>query len=99
MLVNAKIIENLSKDAGEERTKRAKNYKNLGRVKITNTEYENSQNFTIQATVIGSEIYKTYVAIRNGAVKTLVLVFLYQMVEFGCYFLDGKLIRIENLSP
>lgn len=71
MLVNAKIIENLSKDAGEERTKRAKNYKNLGRVKITNTEYENSQNFTIQATVIGSEIYKTYVAIRNGEVEDI----------------------------
>ena len=39
--------------------------------------------------------YRSY----HRAVNTFVLVFFYQMVKLCCHFLDGKLIRIQNLSP
>ena len=40
MLINSQIITNLCLDAGVLRTQKAKQYKNQGRVEITNVEYE-----------------------------------------------------------
>ena len=71
MLVNHKILENLCKDAGEKRTQKARTYKDCGRVEITNVEYENSKNFAIRAIVVGSEPYKTYIAIHDGEVEDI----------------------------
>lgn len=71
MLVNHKILENLCKDAGEKRTQKAKAYKDCKRVEITNFEYKNSKNFEVSAIVVGSEIYKTYVAICDGEVEDI----------------------------
>lgn len=71
MLVNYKILENLCKDAGEKRVQKARNYKEQGRVEITNIEYEDSKNFDINGIVIGTEPYKTYLSVRNGEVEDI----------------------------
>ena len=71
MLVNHKILENLYKEAGEKRTQKARVYKKLGRVEITNTEYQDSKNFSIRAIVVGAEPYKTYVTIKEGEVEDI----------------------------
>lgn len=71
MLVNHKILENLCKDAGENRVQKARNYKDTGRVEIISTEYENSRNFELTAVVVGSEVYKTYVSVRDGEIEDI----------------------------
>lgn len=71
MLVNQRILDNLCRDAGENRTKKARNYQKQGRVEITNIEYQDSQNFEVNAIVIGTEPYKTYVAIHDGEVEDI----------------------------
>ena len=58
MLVNHKILENLCKDAGEQRVQRAKAYRKQKRVEITKVEYENSKNFEVSSIVAGNEVYK-----------------------------------------
>lgn len=71
MLVNQRILENLCKDAGDIRTQKAKNYKECGRVEITNIEYENSNNFEISSIVVGTKPYKTYVSVHNGEIEDI----------------------------
>ena len=71
MLINHEILEDLYKDAGEGRKSRAINYQKQGRVKIKNIEYENELNFSLSANVIGNEIYKTYIAIKDGLVEDI----------------------------
>lgn len=71
MLVNQKILENLCRDAGEKRVQKAKEYKDCGRVEITNIEYKNSRNFEVSSIVVGSEAYKTYVSVRNGEIEDI----------------------------
>lgn len=71
MLVNHKILEDLCKDAGEKRVQRARNYKDHGRVEITNVEYEDSKNFEVSGIVVGSEPYKTYVSVCGGEIEDI----------------------------
>ena len=71
MLVNHKILENLCKDAGEQRVQRAKAYRKQKRVEITKVEYENSKNFEVSSIVAGNEVYKTYIAIKEGEVEDI----------------------------
>ena len=69
MLINHEILEDLYRDAGERRKQRAINYQKQGRVKIKNIEYENELNFEISANVIGTEVYKTYINIKDGEIE------------------------------
>ena len=69
MLINHEILEDLYKDAGEARKKRAIEYQKQERIRIKNIEYENELNFSISANVIGNKVYKTYISVRNGMVE------------------------------
>ena len=71
MLVNHEIIEDLYKDAGERRKQRAIDYQKQERVKIKNVEYENDMNFELSAIVIGTDVYKTYISIKDGIVEDI----------------------------
>ena len=42
-----------------------------GRVEIINTEYKNSKNFEINGIVVGSEAYKTYIAVCDGEIDDI----------------------------
>ncbi len=69
MLVNQKIIENLCDDAGTNRTRKAKEYKEEERVEIEDIEYKNPSNFEIRGHVYGNEEYDTYILIEEGEVE------------------------------
>ena len=69
MLVNHEILEDLYRDAGERRKQRAIEYQKQERVKIKNVDYEDRMNFSLSANVIGNEVYKTYISIKNGMVE------------------------------
>ena len=71
MLVNQKVLESLYNDAGEKRVQKARAYKAGGRVEITNFEYQNSRNFEVSGIVVGTEPYKTYIAIKDGEVEDI----------------------------
>ena len=69
MLVNKDVIRNLYEDAGDKRVQKARMYKSLGKVEITNVEYENKDNFEIKSIVVGTEKYNTYLSIKNGEIE------------------------------
>ena len=69
MLVNHEILEDLYKDAGEGRKQRAIEYQKQERVKIKHVDYQDSENFELSAIVIGNDIYKTYISIKDGIVE------------------------------
>ena len=69
MLVNQKIIENLCSDAGTNRTRKAREYKEENRVEIEDIEYKNPSNFEIRGHVYGNEEYDTYILIEDGEVE------------------------------
>ena len=69
MLVNQKIIENLCDDAGTNRTRKAREYKEEERVEIEDIEYKNPSNFEIRGHVYGNEEYDTYILIEEGEVE------------------------------
>lgn len=71
MIINHNIIDNLCKDAGESRTQKALRYKEQERVKIKKYEYENPMNFEISAEVEGSDIYDTYILVKNGEIENI----------------------------
>ena len=71
MLVNSEIIEELCMDAGEERTEKAKKYKNEGRVEINKVEYENKNNFEVSALVYGKEKYNTFISVKQGEIDDI----------------------------
>lgn len=49
MQINPEIIEELILDAGEARAKKARNYKQAKKVIITETKYEDQNNFEVKA--------------------------------------------------
>ena len=53
MVVNNMVIEDLSKDAGNARTEKARNYQKANKVKIRRVEYEDNKNFEVSAIVMG----------------------------------------------
>ncbi len=69
MVIDKNIIENLCDDAGENRTKRANDYKKEGRVDIIEYEYKNPYNFEIKGNVYGNEKYNTYICVEDGEVQ------------------------------
>lgn len=69
MIVNHEILEDLYKDAGEQRKQRAIEYQKQERIRLKNIDYEDSINFSLSANVIGNKIYKTYISITNGMVE------------------------------
>ena len=69
MVIDKNIIENLCDDAGENRTKRANDYKKEGRVDIIEYEYKNPDNFEIKGNVYGNEKYNTYICVEDGEVQ------------------------------
>ena len=71
MLVNKIILENLYQDAGEKRTQKAKKYQAARRAKVMEVEYQDSQNFEIRGMVVGSERYRTFVAVKNGEIEDI----------------------------
>ena len=50
---------------------KAKEYVKLKRVKIINTSYKNSQNFSVRAIVIGNSKYKTFIEVKDGEVEDI----------------------------
>ena len=71
MLVNQDIIDTLIKDAGQARLEKAKKYIKQGRVNLIDVEYEDDKNFEIYAFVTGTELYKTYILVKNGEVEDI----------------------------
>ncbi len=71
MLVNQDIIDALINDVGQARFEKAKKYMEQGRVRIIYVEYEDDKNFEISALVIGTELYNTFVSIKNGEVEDI----------------------------
>ena len=69
MLVNHMILEDLYKDAGEKRKQKAQEYQKQERVRIKNIDYQDDMNFELSAMVVGNEVYKTYISIKNGIVE------------------------------
>ncbi len=71
MIVSEEILESIFYDAGEKRTKDAKEYEAAGRVEITDYDYEDSLNFEIKSIVVGAKIYNSYVSILDGEIEDI----------------------------
>jgi len=71
MLVNKIILENLYQDAGERRTQRARRYQKARRAKIIDVNYKDNQNFEIRGIVVGTERYRTFVAVKDGEIEDI----------------------------
>ena len=71
MQINPEIIEELILDAGEARAKKARNYKQAKKVIITETKYEDQNNFEIKAEVYGTETYNTYIEVKKGEIEDI----------------------------
>ena len=69
MLVDNMVLERLYQDAGEKRKEKAIDYQKAGKIRIKNVEYENSRNFEISAIVVGTDVYRTYISIKDGIVE------------------------------
>ena len=68
MLINPNILEELYIEAGSDRVEKAKKYVHLRKVRLIRQEYENKNNFEIEAQVIGTDIYDTKIRVRNGEI-------------------------------
>lgn len=71
MQINPEIIEELILDAGEARAKKARNYKQAKKVIITETKYEDQNNFEVKAEVYGTETYNTYIEVKKGEIEDI----------------------------
>ena len=71
MLVNDNIIEELCNDAGQTRTEKAIKYKNSGRVRIKKSIYDDKNNLELYGEVYGTEVYETYIDIKNGEIQLI----------------------------
>ena len=69
MQINSNILDELYREAGEERVKKARNYVQNKRVKLNREEYENKDNFEISAQVKGTEIYNTTIRVKDGEIE------------------------------
>ena len=71
MLISKDIMTNLTIDAGTERIKKARRYKEEEKVKIEKVEYENSRNFEVSANVFENETYHTYISAKDGEIDDI----------------------------
>ncbi|MCI8700190.1 MAG: DEAD/DEAH box helicase family protein [Clostridia bacterium] len=68
MQINTNILDELYREAGEEKVRKAKNYVQTRKVNLIREEYENKDNFEISAQVRGTEIYNTTIRVKNGEI-------------------------------
>ena len=65
MQINPEIIEELILDAGEARAKKQETISKQKKVIITETKYEDQNNFEVKAEVYGTETYNTYIEVKK----------------------------------
>ena len=69
MIVNPEILEELSIDAGDKRTQKARAYALSGRVEIEEVHYSDENNFEIKGSVQGQgNIYTTNINVEDGEI-------------------------------
>ena len=67
MLINRRLSQEIYNDAGEERRVRAKDYLDKSRVCIIKADYQNLDNFSIEATVCGNiDDYIVDIKVKDG---------------------------------
>lgn len=71
MLINQNVLNSLTNDAGISRKEKALTYVERNLVEITNSEYENMNNFWVTARVKGTKNYRTYISVKNGEVEDI----------------------------
>lgn len=71
MLVNKNIIEELYDGAGEIRRQKAIEYKKQCKVKLVKVTYDDKNNFELYGEVYGTEIYDTYIEVKNGEIQLI----------------------------
>ena len=71
MLINEGVIEELCNDAGQLRREKAIKYKNQGKVIIKKSIYDNKNNLELYGEVYGTEVYQTYIDIKNGEIQLI----------------------------
>ena len=70
MRVNENLSQELYEDAGEERTRKAREYVKQGKVYITKMEYENQNTFQITSEVQGNyDDYSVNISVKNGELE------------------------------
>ncbi len=71
MQISKSVMENLTEDAGYERTQKAKKYQKQQKVEIEYKDYIDENNFEIKAKVYGMEEYKVYVLVEKGEIEDI----------------------------
>ena len=72
MIIDPDLLEELYKDAGENRKQKAEEYVKSKKVNITKVIYENSCNFELKSKVKGnsSSIYEVYIKVKDNEEHT-----------------------------
>lgn len=71
MLVNFDIINELYNDAGDTRKQKAIAYEEQGKVKLKKVEYNDENNFEVQAKVYGRDVYDTKIQVKDGEIQLI----------------------------
>ena len=71
MIVNFDIINELCNDAGDARKQKAIVYEERGKVKLMKVEYNDENNFEVQAEVYGKDVYDTKIQVKNGEIQLI----------------------------
>ncbi|MBQ9659322.1 MAG: hypothetical protein IJV31_11295 [Clostridia bacterium] len=66
MIINNDILDELYLSAGPQRMEKARGYVVMNRVSIDKVNYEDEDNFSVSATVKGTENYKTNIEVMYG---------------------------------
>lgn len=68
MIINNDILDELYLSAGPQRMEKARGYVVMNRVSIDKVNYEDEDNFSVSATVKGTENYKTNIEVMYGEI-------------------------------
>ena len=71
MIVDFDIINELCNDAGDARKQKAIVYEERGKVKLMKVEYNDENNFEVQAEVYGKDVYDTKIQVKNGEIQLI----------------------------
>lgn len=71
MLVSEEVVSELYENAGDNRYQKALEYVKQGKVTITKVIYEDKNNFDLHGMVNGTEIYDTYICVKDGEIENL----------------------------
>ncbi len=69
MIVNPEILKELRTSAGSTRERKAEEYVDNKKVKITKVTYEDKNNFEIRSKVMGTEIYGVHIKVEKGEIE------------------------------